>query len=402
MRHLHVLFAGCPNAGRRTSLAKLTGAAPEIGTIFPDEGTAEVRTSSGEVLMLHGRVPDFGSLWFETWEEILTAEHEWCRVAARTLFEFLPKIDGIVFVANACRLPATVRALHRLERDLSRIGIDLRQIPVVFQHNMRDRSAAAPIEEMMAALSTPRCAHVESVAVAGQGVQRAFDTLVRMIDDPAAPPVPPAPTPEVRARSLRSPPDLFGEVISLLTCDGDVRAAIQVTTEATGIELGHAAVLLGWPKKPTTEHDFVEGAYSVDIAVRRAHVRVGGEWLSGQRRIVGARVHLPGAEVVRREPIFDGHTYTDFIFLGAPEEVAAVEQDRVSQDAYVRADERGAAPLARVDDRFELAERGGTVLLRVGTWNEAHVLVGFDRDSRAVELLCWGDDGAAMLARGAP
>jgi len=85
--------------------------------------------------------------------------------------------DGVVFVADSQRamLDANVESLANLRENLAEIGLDLDEIPVVFQLNKRDLPNALPREDLQKALD-PTGTHefVEASAVTGAGV---FETL---------------------------------------------------------------------------------------------------------------------------------------------------------------------------------------------------------------------------------
>ena len=89
----------------------------------------------------------------------------------------LKGVDGIVFVADSQKamLEANSDSLRNLRENLSEIGLDLEEIPLVLQLNKRDLPGAASVEEMLAVLDPQRkYEHVESVASTGVGV---FETL---------------------------------------------------------------------------------------------------------------------------------------------------------------------------------------------------------------------------------
>jgi len=89
----------------------------------------------------------------------------------------LKGVDGIVFVADSqqAMLDANADSLRNLRENLSEIGVDLDDIPVVLQLNKRDLPAIASVEDMLNALDPERrFEHVEAVAFSGVGV---FETL---------------------------------------------------------------------------------------------------------------------------------------------------------------------------------------------------------------------------------
>jgi len=89
----------------------------------------------------------------------------------------LKGVDGIVFVADS-QLPmldANVESLKNLRENLSEIGVNLDELPLVLQLNKRDLPNVAPVETMLDALDPDRrLEYVEAIATTGVGV---FETL---------------------------------------------------------------------------------------------------------------------------------------------------------------------------------------------------------------------------------
>jgi mutual gliding-motility protein MglA len=112
--------------------------------------------------------------------------------------------DGIVFVADSQRamLDANAESLRNLRENITEIGIDFDELPLVLQLNKRDLPNVATREELLEQLDpSGRYAHVESSAVNGDGV---FETLKliskltlrsirrRMMGDEVQKPAPPS------------------------------------------------------------------------------------------------------------------------------------------------------------------------------------------------------------------
>ena len=88
----------------------------------------------------------------------------------------LKGVDGVVFVADS-QVPvreANIESLKDLEKNLHEMGINLKDIPMVFQYNKRDLSNLLPIEQLEADLNPLHRPSFEASAVNGAGV---FDTL---------------------------------------------------------------------------------------------------------------------------------------------------------------------------------------------------------------------------------
>jgi small GTP-binding protein len=88
----------------------------------------------------------------------------------------LKGVDGVVFVADS-QIPileANRESLQNLEANLKELGIDLRDIPMVFQWNKRDLKNIVPTEDLERELNPRHLPSFQSVAHEGAGV---FETL---------------------------------------------------------------------------------------------------------------------------------------------------------------------------------------------------------------------------------
>jgi len=88
----------------------------------------------------------------------------------------LKGVDGVVFEVDSqiTILEANRESIQNLEANLKELGIDLRDIPMVFQWNKRDLKNIVPIEELERELNPRHLASFQSVAHEGTGV---FETL---------------------------------------------------------------------------------------------------------------------------------------------------------------------------------------------------------------------------------
>ncbi len=89
----------------------------------------------------------------------------------------LKGVDGIVFVADSqlAMQDANADSIRNLRENLSEIGVDLDEIPLVVQLNKRDLPNLADVDSMLDILDPVRkYEHIESVAASGVGV---FETL---------------------------------------------------------------------------------------------------------------------------------------------------------------------------------------------------------------------------------
>ncbi len=88
----------------------------------------------------------------------------------------LKGVDGIVFVADSQRpmLEANIESFKNLEENLADLGINIDDVPIVFQYNKRDLKNICSVEELNEALNPKGYPYVESIAITGKGV---FETL---------------------------------------------------------------------------------------------------------------------------------------------------------------------------------------------------------------------------------
>jgi len=85
-------------------------------------------------------------------------------------------VDGIVFVADSqtAMLDANRESLQNLRDNLRELGLDLNDIPMIFQWNKRDLKNIVPIETLERELNAPGKQSFQSIASDGTGV---FETL---------------------------------------------------------------------------------------------------------------------------------------------------------------------------------------------------------------------------------
>jgi hypothetical protein len=106
----------------------------------------------------------------------------------------LKGVDGIVFVADsqAPALEPNEESLANLRQNLEELGVELRELPAVFQYNKRDLRNILPVEKLQAALNPQGAPAFEAAAIHGVGVfetlkeisRRALDTVrARLADE---------------------------------------------------------------------------------------------------------------------------------------------------------------------------------------------------------------------------
>jgi small GTP-binding protein len=88
----------------------------------------------------------------------------------------LKGVDGIVFVVDSQRpmLDACKESYQNLEENLRELGLNLGDIPMVFQWNKRDLKNVVPVEELEAVFNSRGAPTFQCVASDGTGV---FETL---------------------------------------------------------------------------------------------------------------------------------------------------------------------------------------------------------------------------------
>ncbi|MBP1771608.1 MAG: cell polarity determinant GTPase MglA [Holophagaceae bacterium] len=88
----------------------------------------------------------------------------------------LKGVDGIVFVVDSQTpmLDPCRESYQNLEENLRELGLNLSEIPTVFQWNKRDLRNVVPVEELEAAFNPRGLPSFQSVASDGTGV---FETL---------------------------------------------------------------------------------------------------------------------------------------------------------------------------------------------------------------------------------
>lgn len=352
MRVRHVIYAGPSFAGRSTSLEVLFPESQHALGMRRFAGGATDFEFGGD----HVRVAtdNLGSRWFPSLLAARQAEEPGIRARIERLVEFLPVLDGVVFVADSQpdRLDASLVALEQLLELMRSEGVDPDRVPFVFQLNKRDLRDILGVDALRAALHTPRCAHVESVASFRHGVHRALATVLALADGGQ---------PELR--------------------DDTCRESIRLRDDGLGLTLaGPAAVAAIWPKE-------LLGAFAVKPG-RYALARIGRilecDGLSGATRIpalIGGRARLVGAEVVRVELLRRGTRHPFRVLLGTRVAVEAAEQHLLPQESYAEAQRRGIAVL---DDRsgFRPATIGALAIVAAtgAPW------IGFDADGAIVEI----------------
>jgi small GTP-binding protein len=85
-------------------------------------------------------------------------------------------VDGIVFVADSQSpmLDANIESFNNLKANLAELGLNVDEIPLVFQYNKRDLKNILPVEDLNGHLNAKGLPFFEASALQGNGV---FETL---------------------------------------------------------------------------------------------------------------------------------------------------------------------------------------------------------------------------------
>jgi len=91
--------------------------------------------------------------------------------------------DGVIFVADSSRrkMRENVESVENLISNMKEYGMDIEDIPLVFQWNKRDLPDAVPVEELQKALNRWNAPAFEAVAVKGEGVFAALKCVSGLV-----------------------------------------------------------------------------------------------------------------------------------------------------------------------------------------------------------------------------
>ncbi len=167
-----LVYYGAGLCGKTTNLEAIYEAVPDTSR----GKMVSMKTQSDRTLFFDLLPLDLGEIMgFKTRFLLYTVPGQVFYNTTRKLV--LKGADGIVFVADSQRamVDANLESLANLRENLSEIGLELDEIPLVLQLNKRDLPNVVPREELQKILD-PEGRHeaVESSAVSGHGV---FETL---------------------------------------------------------------------------------------------------------------------------------------------------------------------------------------------------------------------------------
>jgi len=92
-------------------------------------------------------------------------------------------LDGVIFVVDSQqeRMEENLQALQNLEKNLEAQGLDIHEIPLVFQYNKRDLPSAATLKELRFQLNKFNAPDFEATASEGKGVMESLKTVTKSI-----------------------------------------------------------------------------------------------------------------------------------------------------------------------------------------------------------------------------
>jgi signal recognition particle receptor subunit beta len=95
----------------------------------------------------------------------------------------LKGLDGIIFVADSQkeRMEENMEALSNLKRNLEAQGMDINDVPIVFQYNKRDLPNAANLNELRHQLNLYNAPEFEATAHDGRGVMESLKSISKTI-----------------------------------------------------------------------------------------------------------------------------------------------------------------------------------------------------------------------------
>ncbi len=183
------------NAGARTVSCKIvyygpgrSGKTTNLEVIHaktPDDGRGELIsiTTGADCTLYFDLLPlELGKIaGMSTKLQLYTVPGQVYYNATRKLV--LQGADGIAFVADSDpnRRGENIESLENLAENFEENGIDIEEMPIVFQWNKRDLPGAMPPEQMNADLNRWNAPATEAIAVRGEGVFPALRTLVRLV-----------------------------------------------------------------------------------------------------------------------------------------------------------------------------------------------------------------------------
>ena len=168
-----IVYYGPGRSGKTTNLQYIFGRVPDTR-----RGRMVSLATQGDRTLFFDFLPiDLGSIsGFQTKFQLYTVPGQSYYNATRKLV--LQGADGVVFVADsqARRFDDNLESLQNLQDNLLSEGVDIRQLPVVFQYNKQDlpKGLILPVAELSDAINFRDVPEFAADALHGPGV---FETL---------------------------------------------------------------------------------------------------------------------------------------------------------------------------------------------------------------------------------
>lgn len=91
--------------------------------------------------------------------------------------------DGIIFVADSQvpLLDANLESFDGLRKNLETYGVDMKDVPMVFQYNKRDLGNLIPVDTFNDLINPTRFPYLEAVAINGTGVLESLKYMAKMV-----------------------------------------------------------------------------------------------------------------------------------------------------------------------------------------------------------------------------
>ena len=95
----------------------------------------------------------------------------------------LKGVDGVVFVADSQKdkMEQNKESLNRLKESLKEEGLELKDIPMVFQYNKQDLNNTFSVEQLRSALNHYSRPDFTSSAEKGQNIMEPLKTLLKLV-----------------------------------------------------------------------------------------------------------------------------------------------------------------------------------------------------------------------------
>ena len=173
-----IVYYGPALSGKTTSMLALQGKIKSQKRQLVHEVSTNERTLFFDFLALSSREK---LNKYQVKFQVYTVPGQVLYEASRKLL--LNGVDGIIFVADS-RLEYvedSLQSLQELTLNLSKLGYDPAEIPMVIQYNKRDAKTAARVSDLSELLNPGKLPEFETVARTGSGVMESFEQIAQDI-----------------------------------------------------------------------------------------------------------------------------------------------------------------------------------------------------------------------------